>query len=141
MEKNTTNRINKALEIITLISTPWFMYLMFEWITGSLFEVRGIYLCFNLVLFSLIYLMVFTWTNAMRPGYLILNLIFTIWAIAEYFVMEFRARPIMAEDVLAIRTAMSVSDSYQYEVPGKIVAASLAVIAWSILIWRFPVDP
>lgn len=139
MEKNTTNRINKALEIITLISTPWFMYLIFEWITGSLFEVRGIYLCFNLVLFSLIYLTVFTWTNAMRPGYLILNLIFTIWAIAEYFVMEFRARPIMAEDVLAIRTAMSVSDSYQYGVPGKIVVASLAVMAWSILIWRFPV--
>ena len=96
--------------------TPAVVFMAFEWITGSLTEIGGVYLLLNLLYYYLIYLFVFGITNSEKVGFTVLNAVFVIWALAEYFVVSFRQRPIMVWDFLGLRTAMTVAGGYQYEV-------------------------
>lgn len=125
--------------IAVLTATPFLMYILFEWTTGNLLSVRGVYLFFNLALFALIYFTAFAFTNSMRTAYLTLNLVFFVWSAAEYFVVEFRGRPIMLWDIMAVRTAATVAGNYQYVPSFAMVASGLILIGWGVLIWKFPV--
>ena len=95
-----------------LILTPFVMFGVFEWITGNLMEIELIYRILNLLLFFLLYFVVFAVTNSMGMGFSLLNVILTVWALAEHYVVEFRGRPIMIWDIMAFRTAMTVADTY-----------------------------
>ncbi len=124
---------------IVLILTPLVMFGVFEWITGNLTEIEPIYLLLNIVLFFLLYFMVFAVTNSMKISFSVLNVVLTVWALAEYYVVEFRTRPIMIWDILAFRTAMTVAGAYEYELTPRIVSGVLVIILWTVLIWRFAV--
>lgn len=134
--KDTTK---KAYSILIFALSPLVMYLVFEWITGNLTEIRGIYLLLNLIFFYMVYLLVFALTNSMKIVFSVLNMIFTFWAMAEYFVVEFRQRPIMLWDILAVRTAAAVAANYSYDFTWRLAAGGLAVLSWTVLIWFFPV--
>lgn len=121
-----------------LAVTPALIYIIFEWITGSLFQIRGAYLALNLAAFYGVYLLLFALTNSMRISWPVLNTLFTIWALAEYFVVQFRARPILLWDVMALRTAVTVSGNYEYEVTKTMIAAVVIVLVLDVLIWKFP---
>lgn len=136
--ENETKNYYKYAGAALLAAMPAVMYLIFEFITGSLMEIRGIYLVLNLLLFYAVYLVLFAVTNAMRPVYLFLNAVFTVWALAEYYVVLFRARPILLWDVLAIRTAATVSGNYSYEITGRLAAGVILMLIMDVLIWKFP---
>jgi len=120
-----------------LAATPAFCYVIFEWITGNLNHIHGEYIIYNLLFYYTIYIVFLVITNHMRISYLSLNLIFTIWAIAEYFVSDFRARPIMPSDIMAWQTAATVADNYSYVVPERMIRAVLLMLVWSICICIF----
>ena len=126
------------LRAALLLAAPALMYFVFEFITGSLTQIRGVYLLLNLCFYYLIYLTVFALVGTTRVSYLVLNTFFTIWGLAEYYVVQFRARPIMLWDVLAVKTAATVSGNYTYEITPHIVAAVLFVIVLDVLIFKFP---
>lgn len=127
------------LGVCILALTPLAMYTIFEGITRNLTEIRGVYLLLNLIFFYLVYLTVFAVTNSMRVGFSVLNVIFTVWSIAEYFVVEFRQRPIMLWDILAVRTAAAVAGNYHYGLTKRIIVGVLGIALWTVLIWLFPV--
>lgn len=129
----------EIISIAVLIATPLLMYVLFEWTTGNLLTVRGIYLVLNLILFVLVYLTAFAVTNSMRFSYLALNVIFFIWSAAEYFVVQFRSRPIMLWDIMAVRTAATVAGNYQYVPSFAMVVSAVVLAVWGILVWKFPV--
>ena len=118
--------------------SPAVMFAVFEAISGSLTDIRGIYLLLNLLFFYLVYLTVFAATNSMRISFIILNFIFTVWSLAEYYVLEFRGNPIMVWDILAFRTAVSVSGNYRYDLTLGPLCALIIILGWSALIWKFP---
>lgn len=122
-----------------LILTPFVMFGVFEWITGNLMEIALIYRILNLMLFFLLYFVVFAVTNSMGVGFSLLNVILTVWALAEHYVVEFRGRPIMIWDIMAFRTAMTVADTYQYDITLQVAAGVLVILLWTVLIWLFPV--
>ena len=122
-----------------LILTPFVMFGVFEWITGNLMEIELIYRILNLLLFFLLYFVVFAVTNSMGVGFSLLNVILTVWALAEHYVVEFRGRPIMIWDIMAFRTAMTVADTYQYDITLQVAAGVLVILLWTVLIWLFPV--
>ncbi|MGL5437672.1 MAG: LTA synthase family protein [Lachnospiraceae bacterium] len=128
-----------VLPYFFLIATPAFCYVIFEWITGNLSEIRGEYIVWNILFYYTAYVLFLVITNHMRTAYLSLNVIFTIWAAAEYFVSDFRARPIMPSDILAWQTAATVADNYSYVMPQKMIQAVLLMLAWSIGVWMFRV--
>lgn len=133
------NRIHKWMGYSLLVGTPAFCYLLFEWITGNLMSIQGEFILWNLLFYYIFYLLLFSLTNRMRFSYVFLNTIFTIWAIAEYYVVLFRSRPIMLWDFMAWRTAFTVADNYSYVIVPKIVIAVVLVFLWNILICIFPV--
>ena len=122
-----------------LVLSPFVMFGIFEWITGNLMEIEPVFLMMNLVLFFLLYFVVFAVTNSMRVGFTVLNVVLTVWALAEHFVVEFRGRPIMIWDIMAFGTAMTVADTYQYDITLQIAAAVVVMILWTVLIWLLPV--
>lgn len=122
-----------------LILTPFVMFGVFEWITGNLMEIALIYRILNLLLFFLLYFVVFAVTNSMGVGFSLLNVILTVWALAEHYVVEFRGRPIMIWDIMDFRTAMTVADTYQYDITLQVAAGVLVILLWTVLIWLFPV--
>lgn len=138
MENNVKKKGYKSFGAVLLFITPALIYINFEFITGSLTQIRGIYLLLNLCFYYLVYLTVFALTNSMRGSYLVLNTFFTIWGLAEYYVVQFRARPIMLWDVLAVKTAATVSGNYSYEVTPHIAAAVVFMIVLDVLVVKFP---
>lgn len=138
MENDVKKKGYKSFGAVLLFITPALIYINFEFITGSLTQIRGIYLLLNLCFYYLVYLTVFALTNSMRGSYLVLNTFFTIWGLAEYYVVQFRARPIMLWDVLAVKTAATVSGNYSYEVTPHIAAAVVFMIVLDVLVVKFP---
>lgn len=132
-------KLKQKAGLVILAMTPAISYLIFEWITGNLSQVKGIYILLNLAIFYAVYGMTFALTNRMRISLVLWNAIFTFWALAEYFVVEFRDRPIMLWDILAFRTAMTVSGNYQYTLTPKLVTAIVLMAVWSVLLCLFPV--
>ena len=74
-----------------------------------------------------------------RQSYTIWNVSFLILAMAEYFVVSFRARPILIWDVLALQTAMSVSGNSTYEPTAAMFVSAAVMTVLTILAWRWPV--
>ena len=132
-------KIRQGIGIVCLLINPALMYIIFEWITESLNQVQGIYIVLNLAIFYEVYLVIFALSNSMRISYVILNGVFTFWAMAEYFVVGFRERPIMLWDIMAFRTAMAVSANYQYIFTKKLIAIACFMLVWSGFLCFFPV--
>ncbi|MDO4295629.1 MAG: LTA synthase family protein [bacterium] len=132
-------RVRQGIGAVCLLVNPALMYVTFEWITGNLTNIHGRYLLFNLAIFYAVYLTVFALSNAPRISNTILNAIFTFWAMAEYFVVDFRARPIMIWDILAVRTAISVSANYEYVFTKRLLAAAAGMALWTVFLCCFPV--
>lgn len=132
-------KLRQRAGIVVLAMTPAISYLIFEWITGNLPHVKGIYILLNAAVFYAVYGVTFAFTNRMRISCVFWNAVFTFWALAEYFVVEFRDRPIMLWDILAFRTAMTVSGNYQYTLTPKLTAAIVLVAAWTALLCFVPV--
>jgi len=130
--------INIWIPCFFLIATPAFCYVVFEWITGNLNHIHGEYIVWNLLFYYAVYAVFLFITNRVRISYLALNLIFTIWAAADFFVVDLRARPIMIPDIVAWQTAATVAGNYRYEVPESMIHAILLMVAWSVLVWLFP---
>ena len=122
-----------------LFASPLFCYIIFEGITGNLLQIHGEFIVWNLLFYYTIYLLFFGITNSTRISCLTLNTLFTVWAIAEYFLVEFRDRPIMFSDLMAWQTATTVAGSYSYMPTAGMAAGVLLMLAGSFLIWKFPV--
>lgn len=124
---------------LLLLLTPLSEYIVFEGITGNLLQIQGEFIVWNLLFYYTIYLLFFGITGSLRISYLSLNLIFTIWAIAEYYVVAFRDRPIMFSDLMAWQTATTVAGNYSYMPTLRMITAVVLMALLSLLIWKFPV--
>lgn len=120
-------------EGLIVLLTPALSYAVFEFVTGNLTSITGIYLVLNLILYYMFYLIVSAVTGSLRISYILMNTVFYLVAVAEHYVTEFRARPIMLSDVLSIKTAMTVSGTYEYEVTRELVMAGAVVLVLDIL--------
>lgn len=123
-------------QIIVYGLAPSFGYIMFETVTGNLGEIGGIYLAMNLMCFYLLYLLAICLAGSFWAGAIGVNALLTVVALAEYFVVEFRAQPIMLRDVLAMGTAATVAGNYSYHITVKLVAAVALMGLYSFFLYR-----
>lgn len=123
--------------IVVLLAGPAVSYGVFEWITGNLAEIQGRYLVMNLIYYYAFYMLFAALTNSVRIVYPTLNTILMVLALAEHFVLEFRSRPIMVWDVMAFRTAMTVSGNYIYDFTPRLILGIIISLGASVLAWKF----
>lgn len=131
-KKNTGSRFRQAAALLILVLSPAAAYVIFENITGDIGKISFIYTILNLAAYYLFYFLLFAIAGSTRVVYPLLNTALTIMALAEYFVVSFRSRPIMVGDFLAIRTAATVSGGYSYVFTPKMIVLIILSLCFSV---------
>ena len=79
---------------------------------------KGIYpkmLPVNFAIMLLIFLLLTALTGSLRAGYAAALVVIMLIGVVNYFVVMFRGSPVMPWDVLSVKTAISVSSGYDYD--------------------------
>ena len=117
---------------------PFLMLLVSEGATGNLFRLSAPGVVLGTAVYYILYLGVFFFAGTTKASWLLLNLAVYGLAAGEYFVISFRERPAMIWDVLALRTAMTVSANYRFTVTPRLVFTFLGTLLLGIGSWKVP---
>ena len=117
---------------------PFFMLLVSEGVTGNLLRLFAPGVVLGTAVYYILYLGVFFFAGTTKVSWLLLNLAVYGLAAGEYFVISFRERPAMIWDVLALRTAMTVSANYRLTVTPQLVLTFLGTLLLGIGSWKIP---
>lgn len=105
-----------------------------ELISGNVF-IEAKYFLGNILIFITLYLMLFFITRRLVISVMIGMLASFLFTIANYYVILFRGNPIVPSDILSMRTAVSVMNTYHYEVTWEMYF-SLGIILWWLSVVR-----
>ncbi len=119
---------------------PALMYVIGETVTGNLGSIGPVPTVLNLVIYYLLYIGMFLLFRTTKYSWPVLSLVLFVLAAAEYFVISFRERPAMIWDVLAIRTAMTVSANYKFTITPALAGCGLATLAVCFGVWKWPMQ-
>ena len=117
---------------------PFLMLLVSEGVTGNLLRLCAPGVVLGTAVYYILYLGVFFFAGTTKASWLLLNLAVYGLAAGEYFVISFRERPAMIWDVLALRTAMTVSANYRFTVTPRLVFTFLGTLLLGIGSWKVP---
>ena len=117
---------------------PFLMLLVSEGVTGNLLRLFAPGVVLGTAVYYILYLGVFFFAGTTKVSWLLLNLAVYGLAAGEYFVISFRERPAMIWDVLALRTAMTVSANYRFTVTPRLVLTFLGTLLLGIGSWKVP---
>lgn len=117
---------------------PAMVFVAAETVMGNLGSIDPLCIVLNLAVYYMLYLGVYTIFRTTK-GWAVLNVLLYVLALVEYFVISFRERPAMIWDVLAIRTAMTVSANYNYEITLTMALTGAVIILLSVWAWKCPV--
>lgn len=87
----------------------------------------------NVVLFELLYLFLFAVFGSIRVALITETIFFTIFAVANFYVISFRATPIQPWDFYSIRTAASVAGDFKYTLPKDVLVKLIVILILIIL--------
>ncbi len=126
--KLQTAKRQKAVGWIMWGITPLTMYCIFESIIGNFSTIQNKYVAINILLFYILYLVFSLGWKRLRISADVFAVVLLIVALAQYYVMLFRGRPFMLFDVINIKTAFTVSDSYVFEMPVRLAVCLQAFL-------------
>ncbi|MFR3752171.1 MAG: hypothetical protein ACLTW9_07125 [Enterocloster sp.] len=86
----------------------------------------------------MLYLALFAVTGRTRIAVPAASCILYVISLAETFVVAFRGRPIMLWDVMAFRTAMTVSGNYEFFITRQMKAAFVLLLLMNVFLWFIP---
>lgn len=132
-------RIGRGTGILCLLLVPAVSFVLFEYVTGNLHSISRNLSRLNIGWFYAYYILLFGLTGSSRLMLPLASVSLYIISLAETFVVSFRDRPIMIWDVLAVRTAMTVSGNYQFVISREMKIAGALVLAINLILWFAPV--
>ena len=91
---------------------PFLSYIMFETITGNLFQIAFPRMCVNLIFYYLLYVFVFLCLNRYRAALIGTTAALAVLASVNYYVLQFRGNPLLPQDIVAWKTAAAVVSNY-----------------------------
>ena len=123
---------------VCLLMAPVASYFMFEYVTGNLDTVPYYMAALNIGWIYVLYLALFAVTGRTRIAVPAASCILYVISLAETFVVAFRGRPIMLWDVMAFRTAMTVSGNYEFFITRQMKAAFVLLLLMNVFLWFIP---
>ena len=96
----------------------------------------GIYFL-NVLVYATLMALLFAITRSIRWAPIITVIITYLFTLACYVVQMFRGTPLIPSDFLAIGTAVNVVDQYTFRLKYPIIIASILVIFFIIMVWKF----
>lgn len=110
---------------------------MVETINGSIGTLQTTNIVKNLILYYLVYFALNFIVGNSKVATMIYLPVFAVFGLVEYFVMLFRGRPFVLQDITSFRTAMSVAGTYVFSI-SLVVMLSLSgviLLLWLVLNW------
>lgn len=123
---------------VCLLLAPCVSYVLFEYVTGNLAAVGAGLAVWNIAWICVLYLTVFGFSGSTRITVPFVSLALFFLSLAETFVVAFRGRPIMLWDVMALRTALTVSGNYEFVISREMKYACAAVLLMNVILWFAP---
>ena len=136
--RNYIKKFGNLLGTILVLAVPCFSYVLFEYVTGNLESISLYWAAFNIIWIYVLYLIAFAVTGSTRIAIPVISVVLFILSASEYFVVQFRDRPIMIFDLLAFRTAASVAGNYKFAVTQEMYFAFLGLQGICLLALIFP---
>lgn len=115
--------------ILFLLGTPWLTLFFGEWINNNLYSIKPGYIALNYSVLLSVFLLFFILFPHLWEAGIFGGMLFTIWYISNYFVQEFRGKPLLPQDFLAVNTAASVVSGYDLHLTLPMLLAVLFLIA------------
>lgn len=123
---------------VCLLLVPCVSYILFEYVTGNLATVSVSMAALNIAWIYVLYLIAFALSGTSRVAVPVVSAALFVLSVAEAFVVVFRDRPIMLWDVLAFKTAMTVSGNYSFVITHEMKYACAAVFLMNVALWFMP---
>lgn len=123
---------------VCLLLVPCVSYVLFEYVTGNLATVPAGLAFWNIAWMYMLYLAVFAVSGRTRVAVPVVSAALLLLSVAEAFVVAFRGRPIMLWDVMALRTAITVSGNYAFVISHQMKVAFAAVLLMNVVLWFAP---
>ena len=123
---------------VCLLMAPVASYFMFEYVTGNLDTVPYYMAALNIGWIYVLYLALFAVTGRTRIAVPAASCVLYVISLAETFVVAFRSRPIMLWDVMAFRTAMTVSGNYEFFITRQMKTAFVLLLLMNVFLWFTP---
>lgn len=123
---------------VSLLVAPVVSYMLFEYVTGNLATVPSYMAALNMAWIYVLYLLVFAVCGRSRIAVPVTSLALFVLSMAETFVVAFRGRPIMLWDVMAFRTAMTVSGNYEFVITREMKTAFFILLLMNVYLWLMP---
>lgn len=97
-----------------MLEMPFLLLFLGEWINENIFllQPQAVAMNYGVLLSAFLFLYIllpYLWMTVLCNGTL-----FTVWYIGNYFVQEFRGKPLLPQDFLAINTAAAVVSGYDF---------------------------
>lgn len=122
-----------------LLTIPCISYVLFEYVTGNLSTIPYYMAALNIGWIYILYLLVFAASGRTRITIPAVSILLFAISLAEAFVVSFRSRPIMFWDVLALGTALTVSQNYVFTITRPMVYAGLLLLVINLAAFFYPI--
>lgn len=133
--------INQGMPLeIAYILVSFIYYLIIEVAIGDFFFVTIGYIFLNVLIIYLVIRGISGLFGKNKVLLILATCVSAFWGIAEYHVLLYRETPIMPGDVLAVKTAATISLSYRYRCPIHVYLALIISILLIFVITRVRVE-
>ncbi len=123
---------------VILILTPFFMFFILEISSNpNIWEIGLFNTILNIIIMMFLEIIILNLFKNRAYGFYLLYFFVLVLGITNYFVVKFRNIPIAIIDILAIKTALSVSSQYQYHLTDGITTALIITFLLISLISSF----
>lgn len=126
------NKCKKAVKGLLAFLMPILIFYLFEWYTHNPFvDIRWDIQLLNILFFELVLVILYSLIGRLHIALLSETLVFMIYGLVNYFVLDFRSQPIQPWDFFSIGTAASVAGNFKYSLD---MHAQTALIGFLLLI-------
>lgn len=137
--KGWSDKKKRTGAVLLFCFMPAVNFVMFEIVSGNIRTIlesgTGI-VAMNLFLWYLLYMIAFSVTNRIRTSILVMNTLSYLLAVANAFVVSFRAQPIMLMDLKSLRTAATVASEFTYTLTPEMVLMGLLMLCCNFYAWK-----
>lgn len=117
-----------AFNLVTIPAAPLCAVWLVQNFTLDPWRIYPAMLAVNLLFYALLYLFAAFLTGSFRVGYTIMNLLFFVIGIANYFVVAFRGAPIVPWDLFSLGTAALVAGNFSYEISWRFAFSAIGFL-------------
>ena len=129
-------KLSMLASAAVLFLGPVFTYWLVEYAGGNWGNVSKSYGLYNILWYFLFYAAIYVVTDRAAWAAAIVNPVFLALAAANYFVLQFRGKPVLPWELKAAKTAATVAGGYDLHWTQQLLTGVLAAAVFSVLAFR-----